>query len=141
MKFKEAKKAAKVAKEDSEMETSDDDYIDPSMEVYFKKKDKKSDKNGTAKKAEAKKNEEADDDSSPYESSEESEPEESEQESDSDEFDYDDEDVEMKEDEAENGAEVSEGETEDDSRTKLTPQMIKKWSAALRVLYLINKKS
>jgi hypothetical protein len=144
MRFKEVKKAVKVAKEESEMETSDDDYIDPSMDVYFKKKGM----NGTAavQKTGAVKSKTAtdndDDESSAYESSE-KESEASEQESDSeDEFDVeeDDKDVEMNVDGAQSGAKAGEAETEEDGRTRLTPQLIKQWSAALKVTHFIKLK-
>ena len=107
-----------------ELETSDDDYVDPSIEKYFKKKEGKKAKN----------------DKKPFEEESESD---YEVEDDEDEPE-DDSDDENEQPEAEQEDEEAENETEngkepaEDGRKKLTMKMIEKWAEKLGVSSLIS---
>lgn len=123
-------KSRKPAKAESDLETSDDDYIDPAMDVYFQKKPKKGEKasNGHAEKKSII------NDESESESEEEEQPE---SESESEEEDLDDVELDDADEEKEGGdVEMKDQDDDevDDGRTKITLKMIKLWSKRLSVL-------
>jgi hypothetical protein len=140
MKFQEKKRLERKSIDNGEdIETSDDDYVDPSMDKYFKNKDKK-----TTKKAEKNgKKEELSESESDYEEPEELEEEESDVESES-EPEEDDEEEEQDDDDGVDGADadekmdINEGDGEEnDGREKITLKTIKSWSSKLAV-FAIN---
>jgi hypothetical protein len=99
-----------------EMETSDDDYVDPSIEKYFNKKKvtEKTDKK-------SKKKELIEESESDYEVEDEEEEEE----------DMNDEEEQEQEDEPDQDQDIDE--QADDGRKKLTMNQIEKWSEKLSV--------
>jgi CRISPR/Cas system CSM-associated protein Csm4 (group 5 of RAMP superfamily) len=102
-----------------DVETSDDDYVDPSIERYFKKKK-------SLKKEDIKKSTKIDfDNLSDYEDDEE------EEEDEPDDIDQDDDDQEPQR----NGNDVEMNE-ENSGRIRVTSAMIKKWSEELNVSLL-----
>lgn len=121
---------------DEEMDTSDDDYIDPEMEKYFKKKEKPAAKNGhvngTAKNGHKKEKEEIEDD-------------EEEDVNDSEDEDDDDDDDDMQLDEMnlnEDDENQNEGgDDQNEGRIRLTLKIIQAWQAKLSVIRLLFPQS
>lgn len=104
-----------------DVETSDDDYVDPSIERYFKKKK-------SLKKEEIKKSTKIDfDNLSDYEDEEEDEDE-------PDDIDPDDDDQEAQQNGNDNDVEMND--EENSGRIRVTSAMIKKWSEELSVCLL-----
>ena len=128
MSSKVSNKAKKVEQAaDVDMDTSDDDYVDPAMDKYFEKNKGESKIKSAAGGKSGLWNEE-DEDVSDYEEEEEPDDEDM-----SEEEEEDDD-----EDEVENGEnghqeENGDGEDKEDGRKKLTMNLIKKWSDSLGV--------
>lgn len=99
-----------------EIDSSDNDYVDPSVEKYFKKT------KGESKVKSKKKQEIVEESESDYEVEDEQEEEEE-----------DDDDEPEKQQPESDEEEVQDKEQEDDGRTKVTIQMINKWSKKLSV--------
>lgn len=123
-----SKVKSKRGKQDQEMDTSDDDYIDPEMDKYFNKKkeggklaaENPNNKNGHGKSHLWKKDDDDDED-------------EDEDEDEEDETSDDDDEMQLDEMNLNEGDESK----EDDGRVKLTLKMIKTWQTQLSVnLYL-----
>ena len=111
-----------------ELETSDDDYVDPSIEKYFSKKESKF---ANGKKAVKSKPELVEESESDYEVEDE---EEEEEDDDKSEAGSDEDNEELQADQEEEADDAENGkESDTDGRKKLTMKMIENWSEKLSV--------
>ena len=149
------KTKSRPAAVESDMETSDDDFIDPSMDIYFKKNEKtagsndlkkptrskEDSKSKKTKKDETSEVDDDDDDDNDYDENgfEMASNSEGDEESEDKPQDEEESDVDMVEEEEEEGEEEDDSKetvaSEEDGREKLTLKKIQQWSKKLAVKY------